>query len=62
MSAPLPRLAMLRFAVIFLIVAALLVLVLPLPVPRPVRLMVAAIDLIAASVVWLALRQRGRRN
>lgn len=62
MSAPLPGLVVLRFAVIFLVVAALLVLLLPLPVPLPVRVTVAAIDLIAASVVWLALRQRSRRG
>ncbi len=58
MSAPIPKLIYLRFAFWFLLTAALLVLVLPLPVPYPVRIAVACVDLIAAAVVWLALRQR----
>jgi hypothetical protein len=42
---------------LFLIVG-LLVLAVPIPVPLPVRLATASVDLIAAAVVWLALRQR----
>ena len=41
-----------------LLATGLLVLSVPLPVPLPVRLATAAVDLIAAAVVWLALRQR----
>ncbi len=43
-----------------LLAAAILVLVLPLPLPLPLRLAVGGTDLIAAAVVWLALRQQGR--
>jgi hypothetical protein len=60
MSAPMQKLVYLRFAMWFLLIAALLVLLLPLPVPLPVRIAVATVDLIAAAVVWLALRQRTR--
>ncbi len=58
MPAPADTLRLLRFAMWFLLAAGLLVLALPLPVPLPVRLATAAVDLIAAAVVWLALRQR----
>lgn len=58
MPAPVDTLRLLRFAMWFLLAAGLLVLALPLPVHLPVRLATAAVDLIAAAVVWLALRQR----
>lgn len=40
--------------------SALVFALLPLPIPRPIRIAVAGADLIAASVVWLAWRQRSR--
>jgi hypothetical protein len=55
---PADKFRLLRIAMWFLLAAALLVLVLPLPVPFPLRLAVASTDLVAAAVVWLALRQR----
>lgn len=58
MPAPADTPRLLRFAMWFLLAAGLLVLALPLPVPLPVRLTVASVDLVAAAVVWLALRQR----
>lgn len=51
------KLRNLRIAFWTLLLAAALVALLPLPVPTPVRLAVACTDLIAAAVVWLALRQ-----
>lgn len=62
MTDPADKLRLLRFAMWFLLGAALLVLVLPLPVPLPLRLAVAATDLVAAAVVWLAWRQRSARQ
>ena len=58
MPAPDDNLRLLRRAMWLLLAAGLLVLAVPLPVPMPVRLATAAVDLIAAAVVWLALRQR----
>jgi hypothetical protein len=55
------KLRLLRIAMWFLLGAAVLILVLPLALPLPLRLAVAATDLIAASVVWLAWRQRRGR-
>ena len=63
MSAPESRLrrrTLLSAAFWFLLAAALLVVLLPTPAPLPLRLAVAATDLVAASVVWLALRQNAR--
>ena len=50
----------LLIAVWCLLGAALLVAALPLPMPMPLKLAVASSDVIAASVVWLAWRQRTR--
>ncbi len=50
----------LLIAVWFLLGSALLFAALPLPLPRYLRLTIAGADLIAASVVWLAWRQRTR--
>ncbi|MCU0791347.1 MAG: hypothetical protein MUE42_00505 [Opitutaceae bacterium] len=51
------KLRNLRIAFWALLTAAALVAALPLPIPIPLRIAVASIDLIAAAVVWLALRQ-----
>jgi len=42
------------------VIAAVVVLVAPLGIPRPLRLAVAAIDLFAAAVIGLLVRQRYR--
>jgi hypothetical protein len=52
------KLLLLRVAMWMLLGAALIVLLLPLPLPPLVRFSVAATDLVAAAVVWLARRQR----
>jgi len=46
--------------IVFLAVAALLVLLLPLKLPLPVRLAVAGTDIIAALIVFVAWRQQSR--
>jgi hypothetical protein len=58
MPSPADTLRLLRLAMWLLLSAGLLVLAVPIPVPLPVRLATASVDLIAAAVVWLALRQR----
>jgi hypothetical protein len=45
-----------------LVIGAILLLVLPVPLPPPLRVGLAAIDLIAAATVWLVGRQHFRRN
>jgi hypothetical protein len=55
------RKVMLAVEIGFLLLSALVVLVLPLRLPLPVRLGVIFIDLIAAAVIGLLLRQSGRR-
>lgn len=55
------RKVMLAAAMGFLLLSAVVVLVLPLRLPLPVRLGVIFIDLIAAAVIGLLLRQSGRR-
>ncbi len=49
-----------RAAFWLLLCSGLIFLVLPLPLPRPLRFAVAGGDFIAASVIWLAVRQRTR--
>lgn len=56
------KLRLLRIVMWMLVAAAVLVVALPLPVPLPVRLAVAGSDLIAASIIWLAIRQRAGRR
>lgn len=58
---PADQLRLLRVAFWFLLLAGLAVLLLPLPVPTPVKIAVSATDFIAASIVWLARRQRLER-
>jgi hypothetical protein len=54
------RKVMLAAAIGFLLLSALVVLVLPLRLPLPVRLGVIFVDLIAAAVIGLLLRQSGK--
>ena len=52
---------MLAAAIGFLLLSALVVLVLPLRLPLPVRLGVIFVDLVAAAVIGLLLRQSSKR-
>jgi len=52
------RKVMLIAAVCFLLLAAVVILVLPIRLPLPVRLAVAGTDLIAAAIIGLLLRQQ----
>jgi hypothetical protein len=45
-----------------LVIGAVLLLILPIPLPRPLRVGLAAIDLIAAATVWLVGRQKFNRQ
>jgi len=45
-----------------LVIGAILLLVLPVPLPPPLRVGLAAIDLIAAATVWLVGRQKFNRQ
>lgn len=49
---------LLSAAVWIFVIAALAVLMLPIALPRPIRLAIAAIDLVAAAIIWLLARQR----
>lgn len=55
------RKVMLVAAVGFLLLSAVVVLVLPLRLPLPVRLGVVFIDVLAAAIIGLLLRQSGSR-
>jgi len=55
------RKVMLAAAIGFLLLSALVVLVLPLRLPLPVRLGVIFVDLVAAAVIGLLLRQSSKR-
>lgn len=56
------RKVMLAAAIGFLLLSALVVLVLPLRLPLPVRLGVVLVDLIAAAIIGLLLRQNNNRR
>lgn len=45
----------------FLVLGAIFLLALPIRLPRPLRLSLAAVDLIAAATVWLLAKQNLRR-
>lgn len=49
---------LLKIAIIVLLVVAFLILVLPGPIPKPLRIVVAVTDLIAAATIWLVGRQK----
>jgi|GEM_PF-5838785 hypothetical protein len=52
------QLRLLRVAFWILLASGVSVMLLPIPLPLPVRVAVGVTDLVAASVVWLARRQR----
>jgi hypothetical protein len=52
------QLLLLKFAVAVLLGVAFLVLVLPVGIPKPIRLIVAFIDVAAAGAIWVMGRQR----
>lgn len=55
------QLFLLKFTVGFLVVFALIILLLPGVIPKPLRILIAVTDLIAAAAVWLLGRQKIRR-
>ncbi len=55
------QLFLLKFCVGFLIVFALIILMLPGVIPKPLRILIAVTDLIAASALWLLGRQKIKR-
>lgn len=60
-SAPLARKKFIMHLVVSaLVTGAILLLMLPVPLPPPLRVGLAAIDLIAAATVWLVGRQHFR--
>ncbi len=48
----------LHIACAVLILGAILLLTLPGPIPLPLRLILAAFDLVAAATLWLVSRQK----
>jgi len=44
--------------IVLLVAEAILIVLLPAKIPRAIRALTAATNLIAAAVVWLAIRQR----
>ncbi len=59
-SAPDPsrQLFMLKLTVAMLLAVAFLILVLPGAIPKPVRIVVAMMDLVAAGAIWVLGKQR----
>ena len=55
------QLILLKFTVGFLVVFALIILMLPGVIPKPLRILVAMTDLVAAATIWLLGRQRIKR-
>ncbi|WP_221030354.1 hypothetical protein [Actomonas aquatica] len=52
------QLILLKFAVGFLVLFALLILMLPGIIPKPLRILIAFTDLAAAAALWLLGRQK----
>jgi hypothetical protein len=52
----------LKFLIVVLAVGALAVAVLATRIPLPVRLIAAATDLVAAAVLWVAMRQESAKK
>lgn len=48
----------LQATVVILVLVAVLILVLPIRIPKPLRIIMALTDLVAAAVIWLLARQR----
>ena len=58
---PQRQLFILKFTVGFLVLFALVILMLPGVIPKPIRILVAVTDLIAAAAIWLLGRQKIKR-
>lgn len=54
------QLMMLKLTVAVLLGVAFLILILPMGIPKPIRIVVAMTDLIAAATIWLLGKQRLR--
>ena len=52
----------LTFLIVLLAVGAVLIAALAKKIPLPLRLLVAAIDLVAAAVLWVAMRQAAEKK
>lgn len=55
---PYRQLLLLKFTVAVLLGVAFLILVLPGPIPKPIRIVVALVDVIAAGIIWVLGSQR----
>ncbi len=55
------QLFILKFTVGFLVLFALVILMLPGVIPKPIRILVAVTDLIAAAAIYLLGRQKIKR-
>ncbi|MDC0976646.1 hypothetical protein OAR35_00985 [bacterium] len=52
------QLMILKLTVSVLLAVAFLILVIPGPIPKPIRIVIAMTDLIAAAAIWLMGKQR----
>jgi hypothetical protein len=52
----------LKILIVVLVLGALLLSTLATKIPLPLRLLLAAIDLVAAAFLWLALRQGSQKE
>lgn len=52
------QLMLLKLTVSVLLGVAFLILVMPGPIPKPIRIVIALTDLIAAAAIWLMGKQR----
>lgn len=52
---------LLKALIVILIIGAILLAVVATKIPLPVRLLLAATDLIAAAVLWVAMRQASQK-
>ncbi|MBT5901324.1 MAG: hypothetical protein HOH58_04360 [Opitutaceae bacterium] len=52
------QLMLLKLTVSVLLGVAFLILVIPGPIPKPIRIVIAMTDLIAAAAIWLMGKQR----
>ncbi|MCC5024216.1 MAG: hypothetical protein J6386_16135 [Candidatus Synoicihabitans palmerolidicus] len=58
---PQRQLFLLKVSVGFLVLFALVILAIPGVIPKPLRILIAAADLIAAATIWLLGRQKLNR-
>ena len=55
---PKRQLMLLKLTVAILLGIAFIILLLPGPIPKPIRIVIAMTDLVAAAAIWLLGRQR----